>query len=79
MDTYRITLKAWGKRSTHTLTTDTQENAILIARQTEYQGMCAGDMVTDVQEGRVPILKVEREIIDDSKDTLDYIFVPIRH
>jgi len=41
--------------------------------------MCAGDMVTDVQEGRVPILKVEREIIDDSKDTLDYIFVPIRH
>jgi len=78
MNTYRITLKAWGKRSTHILTTNTLDDAILVARQTEYQGMCPGDMATDVQEGRVPILKVETEIIDDRKDTLDYTFVPVK-
>ena len=77
MYTYRITLKAWGKRSIHTITTSTQENAILVARQAEYQGMCPGDMATDICEGRVPVLKVEMEIIDESKDTLDYIFVPV--
>ena len=39
--------------------------------------MCEGDMLTDIAEGRVPIVKTEVEVIDESKDTLDYTYVPV--
>ena len=77
MKKYRVTIQAWGRKWVETFTTDSLKTAIHLTRSVPYQGCCRGDMLTDIVEGRVPVIKTEVEIIDESKDTLDYIYVPV--
>lgn len=79
MKTYRITIRAWGKKVTQTITTATLANAIAIVRQEQYRGMCTGDLLTDIHEGRVPVLKCEAEVIDEMADTLQYVFKAVKY
>ena len=74
---YRTTINAHGKRFTSEVWATSLTNAIAATRQDAYRGMCEGDMLTDIAEGRVPIVKTEVEVIDESKDTLDYTYVPV--